>query len=188
MSLDRFPAGAEASDPVTSTSGAANPDTATFDAGGAGGASPTIPTLGTRLAVAAITGLRIALGVMFLAHGLYLKLFVFTLPGTAAFFVDLGLPGWLAYGVFAAETLGGVMLVLGIQARWAALALVPVLAGATWVHGGNGWMFANPGGGWEYPLYLTGLALAQAMLGDGALVISRSRPLVRRGPAGEGAR
>jgi putative oxidoreductase len=140
---------------------------------------------------AATTGLRVALGTMFLAHGLYLKLFVFTLPGTAAFFADLGLPGWSAYAVFGMESVGGAMLVLGIQARWTALALVPVLVGATWAHAGNGWLFANAGGGWEYPLYLTGLALAQAMLGDGALALSRSRPLpfvARRRPAGEGAR
>ncbi len=39
--------------------------------------------------------LRLALGVMFLAHSVVLKLFVFTLPGTAQFFVTLGLPGWL---------------------------------------------------------------------------------------------
>jgi len=62
------------------------------------------------------------------------------------------LAGWLAYVVCAAEAAGGLVLVLGIQARWVALALLPPLAGAIiCVHGANGWVFTAPGGGWEYP-------------------------------------
>ena len=75
--------------------------------------------------------LRLALGAMFVAHSVILKLFVFTLPGTAQFFQTLGLPGWFAYATFAAEAVGGVLLILGVQARWIALALLPVLLGAT---------------------------------------------------------
>ncbi len=130
-----------------------------------------------RLEPYAVFLLRVALGVMFLAHSLVLKLGEYGLPGTAEFFVSLGLPGWLAYLVFFAEVIGGLMLVLGIQARWAALALLPILAGATWVHAGNGWMFANVSGGWEYPAYLTLLAVVQIMLGDGAWALRPSRPL-----------
>lgn len=128
-----------------------------------------------RFAPYAVALLRIALGVMFLAHSVVLKLIVFSLPGTAQFFVSVGLPGWFAYAVFAAEVVGGVMLILGVQARWAALALAPILIGATWVHSGNGWVFTNPNGGWEYPFYLTVLALAQALLGDGAFALNRTR-------------
>jgi putative oxidoreductase len=119
--------------------------------------------------------LRVALGLMFLAHSVLLKLFVFTLPGTAAFFGSIGLPGWLAYAVFAMEAVCGAMLVLGVQARWAAL--VPVLVGAVWAHAGNGWVFTSAGGGWEYPLYLGLLAVVQAMLGDGAYALMRSAPI-----------
>lgn len=126
--------------------------------------------------------LRVALGAMFVAHSLILKLFVFTLPGTASFFGSIGLPGWLAYAVFAVEAVGGVMLVLGIQARWVALALVPILAGATWAHAGNGWMFGYPNGGWEYPLYLTLLAIVQAMAGDGAYALMQSAPVTQVRP------
>lgn len=131
----------------------------------------------TRLAPVAATLLRVSLGVMFLAHAVILKAFVFTLPGTAQFFESLGLPGWSAYAVFTAETAAGVALVLGVQARWVALAMVPVLAGATWAHLGNGWMFGYTGGGWEYPAYLVVLAVAQAMIGDGVLALSPSRAL-----------
>lgn len=125
----------------------------------------------------AIFLLRVAFGVMLLAHGLYLKYFVFSLPGTAQFFVTLGLPGWLAYAVFVTETVAGIMLVLGIQSRWAALAVLPIMLGATWAHAGNGWLFTFENGGWEYPLYLSLLAFAQFLLGDGAWALSRSRDL-----------
>ena len=119
--------------------------------------------------------LRLGLGVMFIAHSLYLKFFVFTLAGTAGFFESLGLPGFVAYLVFAAEGIGGILLILGVQARWVALALVPVLLGATWVHSGNGWLFSAEGGGWEYPLFLALAAVVQALLGDGAHALKASR-------------
>ena len=118
--------------------------------------------------------LRVALGIMFLGHSLLLKLFIFTLPGTAQFFVSIGLPGWLAYVIFAAEAVAGDFLILGVQTRWVALATVPILAGATWAHSGNGWMFGYENGGWEYPAYLTLLAFVQGLLGDGRFALSPS--------------
>jgi len=127
--------------------------------------------------------LRVALGLMFLAHSVVLKLLVFTLPGTAAFFGSIGLPPWSAYLVFMMEAVGGIMLVLGIQARWTALALTPILVGAVWAHSGNGWVFTSAGGGWEYPLYLSLLSVVQALLGDGAFAWVRSSPLAARVPA-----
>ena len=115
--------------------------------------------------------LRVTLGIMFLAHSLILKLFVFTLPGTAQFFDSIGMPGWLAYVVFPTEIVAGVLLVLGVQTRWVALATVPILAGATWAHSGNGWVFSNQGGGWEYPLFWAVVLVVQAMLGSGVVLI-----------------
>ena len=47
--------------------------------------------------------LRVTLGSVLLAHSVYLKLMVFTLPGTAQFFASIGLPGIFAYAVFAVE-------------------------------------------------------------------------------------
>lgn len=128
-----------------------------------------------RLAPYATFLLRVALGVMFLAHSVVLKLLTFGLPGTAAFFASIGLPGWLAYVVFTMEAVGGIALVLGVQTRWVAVLLAPILIGAIWRHAGFGWVFDTDGGGWEYPLYLTLLCIAQAMLGDGAWALSRSR-------------
>lgn len=122
--------------------------------------------------------LRVALGVMFLAHSVVLKYLTFTLSGTAQFFESIGLPGWLAYLVFAAEAVGGVLLILGIQVRVVALALLPILIGAVWVHSGNGWVFTSANGGWEYPLYLVVLTLVQALIGEGAFAVAPSRPLL----------
>jgi putative oxidoreductase len=121
--------------------------------------------------------LRVSLGLMFIAHSLVLKWLTFTLAGTAQYFESLGLPAALAYATFWAELAGGVLLVLGVQSRWVALALLPVLLGALWVHAGNGWVFSGAGGGWEYPLYLIVLSVAQALLGDGAHAVNPSRRL-----------
>jgi len=115
--------------------------------------------------------LRVSLGAMFIAHGL-LKVLVFTVPGTVQFFGSLGLPAIFAYGTIAAEIGGGVLLLLGVGTRWVALALIPVLLGATWVHSGNGWLFTAPKGGWEYPLFLTIASAVQALLGDGAAALT----------------
>ncbi|MBI1904853.1 MAG: DoxX family protein [Rhodocyclales bacterium] len=119
--------------------------------------------------------LRVTLGVMFIAHAL-LKIVVFTLPGTAAFFESVGLPGSLAYVVTPLELFGGVALVFGLKTRWVSLALVPVLIGAATVHAGNGWVFSAPNGGWEYPVYLAIAAIAQALLGSGAVALDNPRP------------
>lgn len=112
--------------------------------------------------------LRVALGIMFLAHSLYLKVMVFSMPGTVGFFESLGLPAVVAYLTVIAEIVGGIALILGIQTRLAVIAVLPVLLGATWVHSGNGWLFSAEGGGWEYPVFLIVAAVVQALLGDGA--------------------
>ena len=114
--------------------------------------------------------LRIALGTMFLAHGL-LKVLVFTLPGTASFFEQVGFPGWTAYLVATAEIGGGLLLLAGIGVRVVSLALISVLAGALFVHFGSGWVFSNPNGGWEYPAFLIAASIAQALLGPGKFAL-----------------
>ena len=124
-----------------------------------------------------VTLIRVSLGIMWIAHAL-LKLFVFTLPGTAQFFASIGYPGFLAYPVFAVELLGGLALLLGVYARQVSLALVPVMAVAASVHFGNGWVHTSPNGGWEYPVFLTVASVALWLLGDGAYAARRSDKFV----------
>ena len=102
--------------------------------------------------------IRVSLGTMFLSHAL-LKILVFTPAGTVGYFKSLGLPGFIAYIVIAAELLAGTALIGTI-----------VL-----VHGANGWLFSNKGGGWEYPLFLIMASLALGLLGDGAYALVKSR-------------
>lgn len=117
------------------------------------------------------TVLRVALGIVFLAHSAYLKVMVFTVPGTVAFFDSLGLPAIVAYGTITAEIVGGIMLILGVRVREVAAVLVVVSLGATWAHLGAGWVFSNEGGGFEFPLFLAVTSAVQVLLGPGALAL-----------------
>ena len=102
-----------------------------------------------RTAPYAATTLRVALGLLFLAHA-GAKLFVFTPAGTAQYFGSLGLPPALAYVTIAWEVIGGVALILGVYSRAVALAMIPLLLGTIYaVHGSAGFFFTNPKGGWE---------------------------------------
>lgn len=116
--------------------------------------------------------LRVTAGFTLLVHSLYLKVFVYTMSGTLSFFQSVGLPGFLAWVVLFVEVLTGVMLVLGFRTRYAALAATPVLLGATWAHAGNGWLFSNDGGGWEFPLFWTFVLIVIALSGGGAFSIT----------------
>lgn len=132
----------------------------------------TKPLLDLDTAPYAVTLLRLSLGLLFVAHGA-LKLFTFTLPGTAQFFVSVGLPGFMAYIVTPLEIVGGILMILGLFTRWVSLILFPILLVATVrVHGASGWLFTNEGGGWEFPAFFGIATLVQFLLGDGAYSLS----------------
>jgi putative oxidoreductase len=121
--------------------------------------SPSVPHAAAAL-------LRLALGSMWLSHA-WLKFGVFTMAGFTGFLAQQGLPTALAWPVVLAEAAGGVLILLGVGGRWVSMALLPILAGATLVHAGNGWVFSAPNGGWEYPVFLAAMSLVHALLGDG---------------------
>jgi putative oxidoreductase len=115
--------------------------------------------------------LRISLAILFFAHA-WLKIKVFTPAGSVKYFESLGVPGWLAYAAMAAEIGGGALLLLGIETRWVALLLVPLMLGTIFlVHGKNGFWFTNKDGGWEYPAFWVVGLLALALLGDGSAAL-----------------
>ena len=119
---------------------------------------------------AAAAVLRLALATMWLSHA-WLKYGVFTMAGFSGFLAQQGLPTVLAWPVLLAEVSGGLLILLGIGGRWVSLALLPILAGATLVHAGNGWVFSAPNGGWEYPVFLMAMSLVHALLGDGRFTL-----------------
>jgi len=123
-----------------------------------------------RLAPYGIFVSRVALGLMFIAHAL-LKYVVFTIPGFAAFLGQAGFPEVLAWPTVLAELLGGVAIVLGVYSRVVALALIPVLVGALFVHVPNGWLFTAANGGWEYPAFLVVAAVSHVLTGEGAFAL-----------------
>lgn len=132
----------------------------------------------------AATTLRIALGAMFLAHG-WLKVSVFTVDGTVAYFASLGLPAVAAYAAIGFEIIGGALLIAGIGARWISLIAVPLLlCTIALVHGQAGWLFSNEGGGWEYPAFLVVASIAQSLMGNGAFAAENAlRRLATRSSA-----
>ena len=120
--------------------------------------------------------LRLCLGIMFIAHAM-LKVRVYTIPGTIAYFKSLGLPGWLADVTITIELGGAACLILGIVPRYVALLLIPLILGTiATVHGKKGWLFSNPEGGWEYPAFWAAALFVQFLLGDGVLVLVNSPP------------
>lgn len=112
--------------------------------------------------------LRLSLGVLFLAHGLVLKVMTFTVSGTAAYFQSIGYPAELAHLVILGEIGGGLALILGVWTRTISLLLIPILVGATLQHLPNGWLFSAAKGGWEFPAFWTVTLIVQALLGPGA--------------------
>lgn len=122
--------------------------------------------------------LRVSMGVLFLLHGLYLKMFVFTMAGAGKYFMSLGLPDWFAWVVMIYETVGGLMLIFGVYARWAAAFLGVHLLFAAYIgHAANGWPFNAKGGGYEFPLFWAIACFVLALLGDGARALKASPPL-----------
>lgn len=116
--------------------------------------------------------LRVTSGGFLLTHGL-IKLLVFTPAGTAGFFESIGFPGFLAYPVMAGEILLGLALVAGFMTRLTALAALPILIGSIIPHAGNGFLFSNPNGGWEFSVFWAIMLIVLAMLGDGAYAVRR---------------
>ena len=115
---------------------------------------------------------RLSLGSILLAHGA-LKIFVFTIPGTVGYFESLGIPAIIAYLTIFGEVIGGAALLMGIYPRLVALLSLPILLGATWTHLPNGWVFSNQGGGWEFPMLLTVLAIVVSVQGSSSFSIKK---------------
>jgi putative oxidoreductase len=99
---------------------------------------------------------RFIAGAILVYHG-YNKLFGGIINGVAQnVVVPLGLPVPMAWAYFLGllEFFGGIALAVGFLTRPIALLLVIEFIIITWWHGGNGYSFSSPKGGYEYPLLL----------------------------------
>lgn len=112
-----------------------------------------------------LLGLRMALGLIFFTHG-YPKL-TRSAAAMQAMFVQHGLPAQLVYVAGVVETFGGLLLILGLFTRPAALLLALEMGVAiVKVHSGHGIMALRE---YEFPFALGAACLALATVGAGLI-------------------
>ena len=116
--------------------------------------------------------LRLALGVIFIAHGAQKVFGSFEGPGLRAFTsfpapFPFMRPAWLWMGAAAlSELLGGVLVLLGLLTRVGAFLIACVMMTAMLaVHWKNGFFMSSMG--IEFALALVGMALALVIAGGG---------------------
>lgn len=133
------------------------------------------------------TVLRIMLGVVFIAHGYYVYDVVTSDVLSAMINKRLGLPvgDFVTSYVLLAHFVGGVMLILGLFTRMAAMANLPIMMGAVVLfHFDQGFFLraviidAARGKadvvGYEYALFVLAATLAQCFLGTGAAGLTKN--------------
>ncbi|MGB8581188.1 MAG: DoxX family protein [Candidatus Sulfotelmatobacter sp.] len=124
-----------------------------------------------RLQPLALLVMRLALGAVMTGHG-YLKVFG-GLHHHVQFVTSLGLPGWTAYLSAFAEFFGGILVLIGLFTRVAALAIcVDLSVAIAKVHFHNGLMGL---GGYEFPMALAALAFGLIFLGAGPIAFDHIR-------------
>jgi len=124
---------------------------------------------------AALLILRIAVGVIFLSHGLkHLRNRQKTMNWTES--IGFSSPAIQWFFMSFAEIGVGISLVLGLFTSIGAAGLIALMAVAFWtVHRQAGfWITARPDEGWEYVLVLASAAAALAMLGPGEWAIDHA--------------
>jgi len=112
---------------------------------------------------------RIAAGIAIFAKGLFFVMNMDTLLQIMEQNrIDFGIHQFLARYIGLAHLAGGLMLILGLLTRWAALAQLPVLFGAMiMVHLREG--FFSSGADLEFVVLLTIIHLILAVVGGGPL-------------------
>jgi putative oxidoreductase len=123
---------------------------------------------------AALLILRLALGIVILAHGLQ-KFGLFGGPGlagTIAFLGMAGIPPAIAILPIVTESLGSIFLIFGFLSRLVAFAIAfDMLVAALLVHVKNGffmnWTGQQKGEGFEFHILAIGIGLAVLVAGAG---------------------
>jgi putative oxidoreductase len=114
--------------------------------------------------------LRVAIGAVFIAHGINHIFGGGKIAGTGRWFESLGMkPGWIhAWMASITEIGAGTLLIVGLLTPLAAAGVIGVMLVA-WItnHLKNGFFIFRPGEGWEYVMVLTVSGLVLALLGSG---------------------
>jgi len=134
--------------------------------------------------------LRVALGIVFMAHGAQKLFGAFGGPGLAAIVQMLGPIGYL---VSIGEFFGGLGLVLGILPRFSAASIVVIMLGAiALVHGKVGffmnWTGKQAGEGFEYHLLAIAALAPIVIAGPGRFAVARFLPWPKLGGSGAATR
>ena len=132
-----------------------------------------------RMQPLALLVLRLVLATIMIAHGAQ-KVFG-GMPRFQGLVSNIGFPAWMAYLSAAAEFGGGILVLLGVLTRFAALAITLDLAVAiVKVHVKAG--LRGPGG-FEFPLAVVAIAFALIFLGAGPISLDSifsGRPSLKR--------
>jgi putative oxidoreductase len=128
----------------------------------------------------AMLPLRLATGIIFIAHGAGKVLGSFGGPGLRTFAsyqapYPFMRPAWLWMGAAAlSELIGGILILLGLFTRLGAFLLVCVMVTAMFaVHWKNGFFLNATAPGIEYTVALLGMALTLVIGGGGQASVDR---------------
>lgn len=128
--------------------------------------STTAPFQRSRQIDLALLIVRVAIGLVFVAHGAQ-KLFIIGLAGITSGFAQYGVPSpaIAAPLVTFVELFGGAALIIGLLTRLAALGIAADMLGAILiVHGKNGFFLPT---GFEFAFMLCVVAIALVLAGAG---------------------
>ena len=117
---------------------------------------------------------RVAVGGTLLTHGVR-KVMEGTIAAFAVSSMERrGIHFNVAYLVWFNETIGAVLIALGLFTRFIAAAVAIEFAVITYTVFPNGYVISNSGGGWGYPLLVGALCLAIALRGGGPYSLDRA--------------